>query len=94
MFRITAQWWVCDEYSCYNEWETLDPTSFTDGLNRTVDMLVNPDGHQVAFNEDAPEEMSTVLNYWKGIFLVHDERNTWDYPDDWADADIRPLPLR
>ena len=73
MFHITASWWVCDEYSCGNEWETLEPTTFAVGLTTALDMVANPHRHEVAFNEDAPDETSMRLNTHKGIFLVRDD---------------------
>lgn len=80
MFNITASWHVTDQYSSYNEWETLEPTSFSVALKRMLDMWVNPQNHQCDPDEqdwDSEDFFATTLNLGRGLFLEQVGRNTF-----------------
>ena len=92
MFNITASWHVMDQYSSYNEWETLEPTTFSVALKRMLDMWVNPQNHQCDPDDqdmDSEDFFATSLNLGRGLFLEHSGRDTFS----GKDADLwKPLP--
>jgi hypothetical protein len=80
MFNITASWHVMDQYSSYNEWETLEPTTFSVALKRMLDMWVNPQNHQCDADDqdmDSEDFFATSLSLGRGLFLEHVGRNTF-----------------
>ena len=80
MFNITASWHVCDQYSSYNEWETLEPTSFSVALKRMLDMWVNPQNHECSHEGqdfDSEDYFATTLNLGRGLYLEQAGRDTF-----------------
>jgi len=94
MFNITASWHVSDTYSAYNEWETLDSTSFAQGVDTLFDMFINPQNHQCDdewVNEDGETEWyCTSLNMGRGLFLIQEGHSSFSGDR----CEMVPLPLK
>ena len=72
MYNITASWHIADDFSMYNEWETLDDVTFKEGLNTLFDMFMHPDRHgcdEQWEDQDGEHMWLTSLNVDKGLFL-------------------------
>ena len=93
MFNISASWHISETYSSYNEWETLDPTTFKQGLTRLFDMYINPQNHgcddEWVDDEEGPQYFYTSLNINRGLFLIQEGHDSFTGEDSelWA-----PLP--